>query len=417
MTTLINEKNSANRLALVTSFQGFSKNFYCTFLFIPEEDIQIIVQHWVRVLNIKLGWINDFNKLVFNYSKYFRLLKVLKGHKSGINSVRLSANGCKVISSSNDNTVRIWNVASGKQIQIFEGHTNWTRVAEFSPDEQVVISGSADETIRLWDAESGKQMIQLEGHSNWIWGISISSDGKNIVSCSTDETIRLWSVNSEKEIKTFAGHSAGVLSVQFSLDNQMIVSASVDTTIALWDVKSGKRLKELTGHSNAVIYVKFSPDDKFIVSCSDDKTIRIWDVKSGKETVVSCSNDMTVRLWDVKSGLELQRLEGHSDRVRGIDVSLDSSQIKKFYSKNTSQNITAIWKKLLYFKKLVQMLFFIGKIGSFQCCILYCEFIDIKNESEIFYEGNQVIVESEFENNEEIIQFIAERIHDTNSIQ
>ncbi|ETO12141.1 hypothetical protein RFI_25235, partial [Reticulomyxa filosa] len=80
---------------------------------------------------------------------------------------------------------------SGKQIQCLEGHSNCVNSVQFSPDGTRIVSGSEDSTIRLWDAFSGKQIQCLEDHSNNVTSVQFSPDGTKIVSGSWDDTIRL----------------------------------------------------------------------------------------------------------------------------------------------------------------------------------------------------------------------------------
>ncbi|ETO27540.1 G-protein beta WD-40 repeats containing protein [Reticulomyxa filosa] len=307
---------------------------------LSEKEVRLVVQNWLRIVDVKMGWIHDFDKIVTKYAKNFKLLKVLQGHDDVMTCVRFSSDGSRIISSSYDETVRIWNIASGKQIQIFKGHSDLVYAAEFSPDGNIVVSCSKDKTIRLWDVKSGSEIMKLQGHSDQLLDVNFSPDGKKIVSCSYDKTIRLWDVSSGKELQKLKGHLNGILGVQFSPDGQMIASSSIDNTIGLWDVKLGVKLKQLKGHSNVVMCAKFSPDGQCVVSCSWDETIRIWDVKSGKElkrlqghsnvvrivkyfqegqTIVSCSNDNTIRLWNVRSGYEVQKWRELSGCVLGID--------------------------------------------------------------------------------------------------
>ncbi|MBQ2787167.1 MAG: TIR domain-containing protein [Bacteroidaceae bacterium] len=169
---------------------------------------------------------------------------------------------------------------------VLRGHTHHVHSVAFSPDGKRIVSGSGDETIRIWDAATGAQIGEpLTGHTRRIESVAFSPDGKRIVSGSWDETIRIWDVATGAQIgEPLTGHTNWVNSVAFSPDGKRIVSGSEDKTIRIWDAATGKQIGEpLTGHTNWVNSVAFSPDGKHIVSGSRDKTIRIWDAATGKQ--------------------------------------------------------------------------------------------------------------------------------------
>ncbi|ETO27233.1 G-protein beta WD-40 repeats containing protein [Reticulomyxa filosa] len=327
--------------------------FYFVYLFVclfRQKEIEMIVGYWVRSLFIEIGWIDDFTKIISRYlmMKYFKPLKVLQGHSNNVNSVKFSPDNCKIVSASDDQTVRIWDVKLGTEIKIFKGHADSVDDAQFSPDGKMIVSSSQDETVRLWDIHSGEQVKALEGHSLGVTCAQFSPDGTIIVSSSWDNTIRIWDAHSGEEIKTLEGHLDEVNDVQFAPDGQTIVSSSDDNTIGIWDVESGERIYTSKIHSNVVEKAQFSPDGQSIVSCSRDNTVLLWDVKSGKQlkkfeghsnlvrcvkfsfdgqTIVSCSDDLTIRLWDVQFGMEFQELRGHFGVVTSVDVSPDGNAI------------------------------------------------------------------------------------------
>ncbi|ETO19228.1 WD-40 repeat protein [Reticulomyxa filosa] len=326
---------------------------------LSKNEIKVAIQYWIRILKIKLGWINDFNKITIKYIKGFQLLAVLQAHDNIVSSVIFSADGRKIVSASHDRTVRVWDVESGKQLQIFRGHDNRVFAARFSPDGNIVVSCSGDGTIRLWDVNTGTEVMKLKSDTNRIWDVNFSPDGKYVVSGLQDNTIRLWDVHSGIEIKQFLGHSKSVLSTQFSPDGKMVVSSSYDKTINLWDVESGEILKQFKGHSDCVTRAKFSPDGQCIISCSFDDTVQIWYITTGKSkilkghlnhvndvkyfpdghTIVLCSSGNRIRLWNVKTGKEIQKLEGNSNSVI-VKFKFGDYKIKHNFFKDTRYEYT-----------------------------------------------------------------------------
>ncbi|MEH2074645.1 MAG: AAA-like domain-containing protein, partial [Nostoc sp.] len=164
-----------------------------------------------------------------------------------------------------------------------EGHSSSVNSVVFSPDGKILASASDDNTIKLWNRDTGKEISTLSGHSSPVFSVVFSPDGKTLASASDDKTIKLWNRDTGKEISTLSGHSSLVSSVVFSPDGKTLASASRDKTIKLWNRDTGKEISTLSGHSSLVSSVVFSPDGKTLASASRDKTIKLWNRDTGKE--------------------------------------------------------------------------------------------------------------------------------------
>ena len=172
---------------------------------------------------------------------------------------------------------------SGKPLT---GHEEPVNGVAFSPDGTLLATVSTDETVRLWNVASGKQHGQpLTGHTNAVQDVAFSPDGRLLATVSTDETVRLWDVASGKQHgQPLTGHTNAVQDVAFSPDGKLIASAGEDGTARLWEVDNGRRFgPPLTGHTGVgpqpygpLWGVAFSPDGKLLATAGGDGTARLW---------------------------------------------------------------------------------------------------------------------------------------------
>jgi hypothetical protein len=186
----------------------------------------------------------------------------LQGHSRYVTSVAFSPDGKRIVSGSNDATLKIWDTETRQETDTLKGHSDRVIGVAFSPDGKRIASGSLDKTLKVWGSQTGKEMLTLRGHAFAVWCVAFSPDGKRIVSGSQDKTLKIWDTETGKELLTLQGHTSIITSVAFSLDGRWIASGNQDKTLKVWDAKTGEEMATLQGHTNVVWCVAFSPDGK-----------------------------------------------------------------------------------------------------------------------------------------------------------
>ncbi|MGI8502529.1 MAG: AAA-like domain-containing protein [Hassallia sp.] len=244
----------------------------------------------------------------------------LEGHKDVVRSVVYSPDGKTLASASDDSSIKLWNIATGKKIATLTGHKDGVNSATYSPDGKTLVSTSVDKTIKLWNVATGKEISTLTGHKDVVNSVAYSPDGKTLASAGVGNSIKLWNIDTGKEISTLTGHRYTPKDLVFSPDGKTLASASDDSSIKLWNVGTKKEIFTLTGHGKSVHRVVYSPDGKTLASASDDSSIKLWNVATGKEistlnghkdsvmsvayspdgkTLASASADGTIKLWSL----------------------------------------------------------------------------------------------------------------------
>lgn len=161
-------------------------------------------------------------------------LRVIKKQHSGINSAVFSHDGKYLaVATDLDESIIILDTEHYEDKLLLKGHTFWVTHASFSPDGARIVSSSHDDSIIIWDAKTGTKIISLKGQKNPM-SVEYSHDGRYIVSASFEKTITIWDAETGIDLLTLKGHTDVVNSAAFTPDDKHIISTSADGTIRIW---------------------------------------------------------------------------------------------------------------------------------------------------------------------------------------
>ncbi len=208
------------------------------------------------------------------------------GHSKQVEAIIFSPVNGWAASGSFDNSIKIWEVETGRELRSLIGHSGAVRALAVSLDGKRLASGSNDGTARIWDVETAREIANFPSAKNTVEAIAFSPDGKRLAYGGSDNKITIRDVDSAREPTTLTGHKGSITAVVFSPDGHILASGSADHTVKTWDVGKGKLLREIKPHADEIRVVRFSNDGSILASGGLDKAVHLAQTLSGKEIAV-----------------------------------------------------------------------------------------------------------------------------------
>jgi len=280
---------------------------------------------------------------------------MLNGHEGQVECVTLAPGGSIIASGGQDKTIKLWDVATGKELRTITGHTNFIVSVAFTVNGKILLSGSDDNSVKLWDVTTGNERNTFKIITIQVHGAAITGDGSTVAVASGSLTgndtlaeLYLIDVATAKQRK-FTDPKTDRRSVAFSSDGMTLATGNDDGVVKIWNVVSGQEKNVLKGHTGMVSSLAFTTDGNTLVSGSYDGAVKLWNLATGSERttlrsgksrtvtsvavtqdgsfLVAGSTDGTVTLWGGANSNPLLTFEAHKGQVNSVAISPDGKTL------------------------------------------------------------------------------------------
>ncbi|EDV29817.1 uncharacterized protein TRIADDRAFT_49804 [Trichoplax adhaerens] len=282
----------------------------------------------------------------------YKIRRSLKGHQGKILRLDWTKNGQKLISSSQDGEVIMWDAFSSQKDIVIPQSTPWTMACSIDSVGSYIACGGVDNKCSIYDIQDLEDIAStkrtIATHTSYISDCKFIYSDCQLLTASGDTTCALWDVETSQMIYTFHGHKADVLSLDLcpTFPANLIASGSCDNIVKIWDLRQGQCTHSFEDHKASVNCVKFFPTGDVIGSASDDGTCRLFDLramqgisiykrdsiifgvssldftKSGR-LLLAGYYDFNIHAWDTLKMERVSTLYGHESRVSCLKMSPD----------------------------------------------------------------------------------------------
>lgn len=234
----------------------------------------------------------------------------------------MTANSKKILSGSEDKTLRVWSMKKLRQVYYKEFFYFITCIAL---NNKFIFCALADKSIKVIELSTKNFITSLSGHGARVNSVLALNDQNFIISCSDDRTIRIWNIQKSFQEYFIIAHESSISNIVLNKENSLIVSSSDDCTVRVWSLLQKSREITIT---KVPIFQKYrepavcstgSADLNLLVLGFFDGSLRTWNLKLNKTCVymnahkdsvshlnlngsllASCSADTTLIIWGLE---------------------------------------------------------------------------------------------------------------------
>jgi WD40 repeat protein/tRNA A-37 threonylcarbamoyl transferase component Bud32 len=252
--------------------------------------------------------------------------------------VMFTPDGLRLITSSHEGDLAVWNVADGMSLGRLQGHAAVVSAVAVSPDGSTIVSGAANGHVRVWNAESFALERELIGHAGAVVSLAFHPDGVTLASGSLDGSVRIWSGTVVEPLAVLPGIGEMTAAVFSPNGQQLALAPKKSGGVELWDPRTVQRHCTLEGTGTSVSEIAYSPDGSLVAAAFESPNgqgeVRVWHTDSAKllwrlgehihgavsvafsadgSRILTTSGDRMAMVWDVGTG---KRVMAHSVGAR-----------------------------------------------------------------------------------------------------
>jgi WD40 repeat protein/serine/threonine protein kinase len=270
----------------------------------------------------------------------------VKASEEYITAVALSRDGKLLATGSgfSESDIRLWEVASGREVGRLKGHRSWVGALLFWPEGTRLASASADQTIRLWDTATLEPVGTLKGHQAEVWSLALLPDQTTLFSGAKDGSVLAWDTSNVNRQQAFASVSAPRMEWVFAPDGQSVFAADAAGRIQEWRAPEFQHPRTLAGLGEGNLQPALSGDGRLLAVGHADGKVAIWDRQSQvlvtnlpvsiqaavpvrflnrRGILLTSDGGQTVQEWEVRTWAKIRTWNFGGEASRAYTVSSD----------------------------------------------------------------------------------------------